>query len=481
MLFTKKRIRQIAVVSLVVLIVSLIPILAASFYAHQTHDDFGYSIRVHNAVENGDNIFQLFSEGIKETAERYHTWQGTYSAIFIFSMQPGAFSEKTYFLSTFLILAALIFSTAFLFSTIFKALNLEKEYATIISSIILFLSIQFVYDKSQAFYWWNGASYYTVFYSFALIMFAFLIKLYTEKKKNLRITYLIASLLLAFVIGGGNYSTALCTLVILTLAIALLIKEKKKDAISFSAVFVVLMVGLAISAAAPGNSVRAGLYNGYSPVQAVYQSIANAAHFFYEWAGLPQIAAFTLIAMIVYRLTKRINFDFKYPLAVCILTFLVFATQITPPLYAMGHVGGGRQVNIYYYSYYLVSVINLFYICGWINKQGFFSIHEKKLKPVLYRYIIIAVLIVFSIGCWGHGVKNMTSFDTSIALLDGTAKEYSKEYFETIAEVKRGESVVSEIETVPDFFLDFGLGTSPDYWVNRQISTYYHNDGIVKK
>ena len=481
MIFTKKRIRQIATASIVVLVVSLIPIIVTSFFSHPIRDDFGYAVYVHNVVENGGNIFQMISAGIQKTINTYQVWQGTYSAVFLFAMQPGVISENAYFISTFLILGILIYSTFFLIRTIFKTLKLDEEYATIISSVILILSIQFVYDKSQAFFWWNGAVYYTVFYSFALILFACLIRFYTTLKKKSRIKYFTLSIVLAFIIGGGNYSTALCTLVILALAIVLLIKKAKKEAVHFWAVFAVILTGLVISAIAPGNSVRADLYEGLSPVQAVAQSLVRAAKFFCQWTGLPQIAAFALIAMVVFRLTKRVGFDFKYPLAVCIVTFLVFATQLTPPLYAMGSVGGGRQVNIYYYSYYLVSVINLFYVCGWLNKQEIFTSNEKNIKPKLFRCVVIAVLVIFGFGCWEYGFNKMTSVDTSIALIDGTTRQYQREYFRAIKQIKNGNREIQDIKTVPDFFLEFGLGSSTSYWVNKQLSNYYHVDSIVKK
>ena len=42
----------------------------------------------------------------------------------------------------------------------------------ILSALTLLLSVQMVTNQAQAFYWFNGASYYAVFYSFSLLFFA---------------------------------------------------------------------------------------------------------------------------------------------------------------------------------------------------------------------------------------------------------------------------------------------------------------------
>lgn len=88
-----------------------------------------------------------------------------------------------------------------------------------------------------------------------------------------------------------------------------------------------------------------------------------------KWTGLAQLAGFSVIGFFAYILTKNSKYKFQYPFIVFVLSVLVFATQLTPPLYAMNSVGSGRQVNIYYYSYYIFMSFNIFYIIGWINQK----------------------------------------------------------------------------------------------------------------
>ena len=53
--FLKKRIssRLISWLAAALLLVSLVPMYALSFFNHPCYDDFGFSIRTHAAVQNG--------------------------------------------------------------------------------------------------------------------------------------------------------------------------------------------------------------------------------------------------------------------------------------------------------------------------------------------------------------------------------------------------------------------------------------------
>ena len=82
-----------AVVAAGVFLVSLLPILYASFYAHPISDDFNYSKAVHDAVAAGGGFWEVVSASFGTIAKYYRTWQGTFFSIFVFSLQPGAFSE----------------------------------------------------------------------------------------------------------------------------------------------------------------------------------------------------------------------------------------------------------------------------------------------------------------------------------------------------------------------------------------------------
>ncbi|MCD8026956.1 MAG: hypothetical protein LUF33_08585 [Clostridiales bacterium] len=186
----KSKTNILAGIILAVYIISLIPILYVSFFNHPTADDYGFSSLVHNTYINGGNILEIIGSSIQQIINFYFSWQGTFSAIFIFSLQPGVFSQDLYFATTFIMIIALTCSTIFFFDTVIvKWLKSKKSYMIIISILLLTLSIQFIPDKNQAFYWFNGSAYYTLFYSFALVLFSVTIRIILSVKKGLRLFY----------------------------------------------------------------------------------------------------------------------------------------------------------------------------------------------------------------------------------------------------------------------------------------------------
>lgn len=313
------------------------------------------------------------------------------------------------------------------------------------------------------------------------MFFSILIKLYYAEKIIKKVIFLIISLLLAAILGGGNYSTALLTTVILAFVIFLLIKHKKKISLCYVMIFLILITGFVISMIAPGNSVRAATLTGESPVKAIIHSVFYAVVYIAKWTGLAQLAGFSVIGFFAYILTKNSKYKFQYPFIVFVLSVLVFATQLTPPLYAMNSVGSGRQVNIYYYSYYIFMSFNIFYIIGWINQKDIVRIRTKNIQKSFSVCTLLLIIGVFLCGCLNYGLHNITFVDTLLALKNSTPQTYSAEYLDRISQIKNGNTTISDIKTVPDFFSPLSIEEDSDFWINKQIARYYDVDKVTLK
>lgn len=464
-----------SILSFVILLISLIPILYASFYAHPLYDDFGFASKVHNAIINGGNIFDILIASFNQVLDSYFGWQGTFSAIFIFSLQPGVFSDNLYFLTTFIMVFSLLLSTFYFFDTVIvKWFGEKRSYSILISSLVLFLSMQFIVNKEEAFYWFNGSSYYTLFYSFSLTYFATIIRMYLAPNLKKKVILFVPIVLLSIIIGGGNYTTALTTTVIFLLSIIILVRNNTKNKILYISAFTLLLISFIISMAAPGNSVRAAETTSMSAIKSIIMSIFYSLNFIGQWTKLPQVVLFIFLIPILSKIARKTKFSFRYPFIVVVISFLCFATQITPPLYAMSSVGSGRQVDIYYYSYYLLVIFDIFYLSGWISKSKLLSFDYKALNNKNIISFILVLLVLFSAGCLEYGVKKMTSIETSLSIVNGSLLEYDKEYKESIENIKLGKNSVKDIEHAPEFFGKLGISEEPDYWINRQLATYYN-------
>ena len=80
----------ILIIFCAITVVLLSPIIKASHYARPVNDDFSFSYLTHQALIDHTNIL---AEALREVQQIYFSWQGTYSAIFLFSLQPGIFGN----------------------------------------------------------------------------------------------------------------------------------------------------------------------------------------------------------------------------------------------------------------------------------------------------------------------------------------------------------------------------------------------------
>jgi len=470
-----------AAITLAILVLSLVSIVAVSIYAYPTVDDFTYGLFVRRAVEQGGNIADVIKAACATAAEYYRIWQGTFSASFIFALQPGGFSYDLYFLTTVLMVGALIASTVFMIYTI--VVRWAKGAGTdaiIIGCTILFFQIQFVPDKTQSFFWFNGSAYYTLFYAFSLVFYALLIRLFLTEKHKLSITVWLC--LLAFLISGGNYSTGLLTWLVVGLVCAWAF-YKKQNKVEMLIVFILFSTGFIINMIAPGNKVRAANNIGMKPLQAIGYALMAGLFYFKNWTVFPGALFLLAVAPVTYSVAKRAPFTFKLPVIVIILLFGLFCAQITPPYYAMGSPGAGRQIDIYYYSYFLMVWGIMFYCFGWLIHNRELSDGVKKLntKRIAVGYGLVVTLAIV-VGCALH-IREATTLQTASSLLSGEAQQYGREMDEAF-QVLDSESEIcylADIDEKPSFFNRFGLSPDENNWVNTSMAEYFHHEKIVLK
>ena len=64
-----------AVILTAVYVLSILPMLGLSFYAHPAHDDYEYSEYVYHALSGGEE--SVLSAAFRKVKEFYLNWQGT--------------------------------------------------------------------------------------------------------------------------------------------------------------------------------------------------------------------------------------------------------------------------------------------------------------------------------------------------------------------------------------------------------------------
>lgn len=155
---------------------SLIPLLILSFYAHPAGDDYVYGVQAHLTWEGTHSLIETIKTALSTVKNYYGSWQGTYSSIFLMALQPAVFSQRLYFLTTFLMLGMLTAGTAFLIHILFtRYLRFPLSLRLILTFSVLTLCIQNLEEGKSAFYWYNGAVHYVFMHSCMLFLLAFLL------------------------------------------------------------------------------------------------------------------------------------------------------------------------------------------------------------------------------------------------------------------------------------------------------------------
>lgn len=85
-------------------LISLLPVCRLAFYAHPAGDDYAYGVAAHLAWTDTHSLSAVLAAAVSNVKGYYTSWQGTYSSIFLMSLQPAIFSQRLYFLTTFLML-----------------------------------------------------------------------------------------------------------------------------------------------------------------------------------------------------------------------------------------------------------------------------------------------------------------------------------------------------------------------------------------
>ena len=94
---TSLRITIAAIASLIVLAALLVPMLAIAKYDVPINDDYSYGQNTARVWNSTHDLAQVLKTALQMVRFVYENWQGSYSAVFLMSLQPGIFGIHAYF------------------------------------------------------------------------------------------------------------------------------------------------------------------------------------------------------------------------------------------------------------------------------------------------------------------------------------------------------------------------------------------------
>lgn len=200
---------------LAALCVCMVPLFILAAYCYPCADDFRFGLYPHLAFQQTGSVWAALAGAARQVYETYFNWQGTFSAVFLFALQPAVFGEGFYWLCPVVMFAALFWGAVRIFRAGGKVLGAGRKTTELALLLYLLVCTQLVQSPAQAFYWWNGAVYYVFFYALMLVLAARVLRMLAGART---VRHIAATALLAFFVCGGNYVTALLSLELLALA-----------------------------------------------------------------------------------------------------------------------------------------------------------------------------------------------------------------------------------------------------------------------
>lgn len=450
-------------------------------------DDFELSLWTKEAYEMTGSIWQVLKRAWDFVIYKYFNWQGSYSSIFLMALQPGIWGDEHYWIGVVLVMASFLIGIfALSYVLMVKHGKAPKSVWLTIISLITFMWFLRVMYTEEAFYWWTGASYYTGFYAWGLMIAAAMLCFYTDWEGYSvykKCFFYIIGVLVCLFVAGGNFPTTLM-LVLVGAGLTVMAYFNRKKSWKILAVHTVTtLTGLLISVLAPGSSnhMNNDFEADVSAIEAIFISIRDGLQYIENWTNISVVMLFVFLLPFVWQLVKKCNCTFRLPVVATILSGGLYLSEYAPISYAFGGYAPGRMINLYYINFYWLLLFNVFYWLGWIHiqlkKKHFKTVEMVSRKQNQWQpfYVCIAGVLFF-LATVKMGITNTNLYWVYSELYHGYYKQVDTFLAERVSyfEEHQGEDVTVEripYESVITYFSD--LFADQDHLVNTTMAEYY--------
>lgn len=478
----------------IIYLISLIPLLWLGYYNYPSADDYSIGSNCRQAFVTTHSIFAVVWAGIVRAAEDWMNWMGYFTSNFLMALPPNTFGERAYVLTVWIMLGMLSLSTAYLLRTIFvKVCKADKYISNCITMLMLFVTVQRMVGRVEAFYWYSGAANYMLVHSFCLFFYGLLISAAHDTGKK-RIFALAAASILGFLTAGGNQMTALNGAIVLFVTVCFITVLKKWG--EYKGLLIPVgfyYFGFILNVAAPGNLVRAEGASSMNPVKAVLVSFYYCLDYcINEWSGWPVLLLVIILVPLFAKIAKRITFSFPCPVLVVLFGYCLVSAMMTPPLFAVGNMEAARLQALTYTMYILVLTLCVGYVTGWAVRkvetmQALKSEEEQQERfSAGALWCIFSCLIFFALASAVTVIPEPHYFVFSSAVTDlanGSARAYGEARRARI-ELYDGQDknvVVEPLPAQPTLIYFSDIKEDPEDWENKGLCRFYGIDSVQVK
>ncbi len=482
---------------LVILVLSLIPLIWISFYNRPLADDFGYGTRTYQTWIQTHNVFSVLRTAAWQAVYSWKTWQGSYTACFLFALMPGIWSDSLYVLSLPFLVGFYLYGNFSFFRNLFQHFRARREAADITAILVALLGLETLPNAFQSFAWWNGSIYYTFYYSLLLVMAGWYLRTLNNElltwKKTLIMTFM------TIMIGGGNLVTALINLEFIVIWIFFLFfwsNTKRNPTTIFKTMLITLATlgSFLLNAIAPGNAIRQDEEIPMSALDAITESIRYAHDYISSWTILLTICALAFAIPFIWKSFHNEDASKRhFPLVVIIILSLgIFASSFTPTFYAMSNEGPRRIQNIRYFLLILLLFCIEFAAVrrvhdAFANSSDLTSRIESSLRRYFPAYVgSILLLFALLLGYYIVPEQNRNQL-TTVAAIQSLRNHEAAQYGRIMTERNKAlasgsqDSYAFEALTVQPkviYLAGYDMESDPHKWPNDLMEEYYQVSSI---
>lgn len=448
--------RALTALFLVWVALMLVPLLAMSFYAYPTHDDFPSVRPAAEAWATTGSLWDTLKAAWNQAMYDYQTWQGTYVAMFVCAFQPMVFSMRLFWIAPFGALTLLTLSGWYLARQanrcVFKG---DLCVCAALYAALMTLLLEYVPGIRELIYW-QSAIQYALSVVAVMLLCGLLIRLHAEPPRPAAYAWrTAAALLCAVALGGLPYPLALGGTVGLALAAGWCIWRRSPARAASLIAFAGAALSLVIVVIAPGNAVRQGrVGDSMNPLAAIVFSVSECLRCTGEWFGPQLIGLVLVLAPLLWQPLKNSALRFRNPGWVSLLSFGVLAASFVPPIYATGvdSYRLDRILGSLYMLYAVLMFLNLIYWLGWLAQRHSVASGQGGLR--VWQLGLCAGMLAWGLFATGAVLATPT-LGAYYSLLTGEAAQYREDILAREESLLAAQSL-SEAQASVDF-----LGAQP--------------------
>ncbi|MCQ2525931.1 MAG: DUF6056 family protein [Lachnospiraceae bacterium] len=482
---------------LAILAVGVGLLIALAKYSVPYYDDYAYGDYTRAGMSSSYDLIGAIKGAANGVKVMWYAWQGTHASIFFMCLVPSVFGEQFYFLGPIfliLLLTGAVFTLTYVVAR--DVLKADKWNCLALQSLTAGMIILYIHSANQAFYWYNGGFHYTAMHANLMFLSACIVRLLSTDLKREKIAMTLLVILLAEMVGGSNYVTAMQSGLVLVSFALLGILKKKKSTLLLLPGLVAYGISFYYNIFAPGNNVREShfWYVEETPLMAVADSFKEAVKWGIQFSNWKTLLIVFLIIPVAWSIVKKTGFVFKWWVMLLMMAWSLcfFASSFTASLYATGEVVLARVINNAKMNYHLMLVLNVVYVVGFIY-QLVQKKSKNKEKNLLLKWkggfawpLIIAWVGAFFFFYTNevNPIGNYTVFGATYYLANGTAEQFYDEYEQRL-EILKDDSIKDVVfepyKARPWFLINKDIGTNPSDEENVFLAEYYNKNSVCVK